>query len=106
MPEQLSLAFNEPGTRRRRDLDTPNGRWLKEARTVAKKICTEQIVVTIEEIHTRCPLPEGLPTNLYGKVFQDRSFEAIGRMVSTRAQARGRTVLVFALRYVAPRLNA
>lgn len=106
MPEQLSLAFKETSTRRRRDQNTPNSRWLEEARAVARRICIEQIVVTIEEIHRRCPLPEGLPKNLYGKVFQDQSFEAIGRMVSTRAQARGRTVLVFALRYVAPRLNA
>jgi hypothetical protein len=106
MLEQLSLAFKEPRARRRRDLDTPNGRWLEEARRVGKRICTENIVVTIDDIRRLCPLPEGLPLNLYGKVFQEHSFEPIGRIVSTRPEARGRTVLVFTLRYVAPRLDA
>lgn len=106
MPEQLSLTFPEPRARRPKLTSTPAGEWLELARAVAKRLCTERVVATIDDIRQHCPLPEGLPSNLYGRVFQTDSFDAIGRLASPRGKSRGRLVIVYTLRFVAPRLDS
>jgi hypothetical protein len=106
MHEQLSLSLGKPRGAGRRRPNTPNARWLDDARALARRICLEKIVVTIEDIRERCPLPKDLPESLYGKVFQGQTFEAIGRMVSPRPSAKGRTVLVYTLRFAATRIDS
>jgi len=72
--------------------------WLELARGHARRIAREQGEVTIDQVRSVCPPPDGCDPRIMGSVFSRRDFERVDFRASRREACHGRPIGVFRLK--------
>ena len=100
MPEQqLSLELGRAGRDAALDLlEETRWEWLAEARSNAVGHARAWGSVTADDIHRRCPIPEGLDPRVMGAVFKIPELVPDGYVQTKRACAHARPIRRFVLR--------
>ncbi len=99
MPEQqLSLELGRAG----RDaaltlLERTRADWLYSARQCAEMVARLHGSVTADDIHQRCPIPEGIDRRVMGAVFKIPELVPDGYVQTKRACAHARPIRRFVL---------
>jgi len=70
--------------------------FLTQAIEIARETAKKRGDVTADDVRARLPIPPGTNPSVMGSVFR-RGFRCVGHMKSTRADARSRRILVYAL---------
>lgn len=72
--------------------------FLSRCRALALVIARQYGEVSINEIREILELPPGVSPNVYGAVFKDRRFKAVGFTQANHPGAHARTIRVYALK--------
>lgn len=68
-------------------------KWIERARKVAVEIAARRGWVSSEDIHDKCPPPEGSDKRVMGAVFAGQGLVKVGYAEGTRKVAHGRPVM-------------
>jgi hypothetical protein len=72
-------------------------KWIERARKVAVEIAARKGSVCSDDIHDKCPPPEGSDKRVMGAVFADQGLVKTGYKNSIRRECHGRVITVWSL---------